>query len=257
MRVKKLSHKNGEIVLLLEGLDVSYANALRRTAIAEVPTLAIEEVEFHGNTSSFYDEIIAHRLGLIPIKTDLKLFNYPESCACGGKGCPSCTLRLTLSKAGPGMVYSDDLKPEVPGMEPVKGIPILKLGKGQKISLQAVAVLGNGRRHAKWQPAIAGYKYYPEIEVSKDCILCEECVNVCPRNVLKVEKGKISVVDEKKCILCRACVDACEYGAIEVRGNPKKFIFRLETTGALPPEEIFNKACEIMESKARELHSLL
>ena len=257
MKVEKLSHKNGEIVLLLDGIDVGVANALRRTAIAEVPALAIEEVEFHENTSSFYDEIIAHRLGLVPIKTDLKVFNYPESCSCGGKGCPSCTLKLTLSKEGPGIVYSEDLKSEVPGMEPVKGVPILKLGRGQRITLQATAVLGNGKRHAKWQPAIAGYKYYPEIKITEDCILCEECVKVCPRDVLKVKKGGIDVVDEKECILCRACVDACEYGAIEVKGNPNKFIFRLETTGALPPEDIFNKACEIIENKAKELHGLL
>lgn len=257
MKVKKLSHKNGEIVLLLEDIDIGIANAIRRAAISEVPSLAIEYVEFHENTSSFYDEIIAHRLGLVPIKTDLKLFNYPESCPCGGKGCPSCTLRLTLSKEGPGMVYSDDLKPEVPGMETVKGIPILKLGKGQKITLQAIAVLGNSKRHAKWQPAIAGYKYYPEIKITDECVLCEECVKVCPRGVLKVKNDGIEVVDERECILCKACVDACEYGAIEVNGNPRKFIFRLETTGALPPEEIFNKACEVIETKAKELYDLL
>lgn len=257
MRIKKLSQNDNELTLLLDDIDVSYANALRRAAIAEVPTLAIQEVEFYENTSSFYDEIIAHRLGLVPIKTDLKVFNYPEACSCRGKGCASCTLKLTLTKEGPGMVYSDDLKPEDPKMTPIKGIPLLKLGKGQKISLRAEAVLGKGKKHAKWQPAVAAYKYYPEIKVTKECILCEECVDACPRDVLRIAKGKVKVVDEKKCILCKSCVDVCEYNAIEVRGNPRKFIFKIESTGALSPEEIFKKSCEIIEAKAMELQKLL
>lgn len=257
MKVEKLEQNKSGMTLLLEDVDVSYANALRRAAIADVPTLAIEEVEFLENTSSFYDEIIAHRLGLIPIKTDLKVFNYREQCSCRGKGCPSCTLKLTLSQEGPGRVYSDDLEPEDPKLAPVKGIPILKLGKGQKISLQAEAVLGNGKRHAKWQPAVAAYKYYPEIKITDECIVCEECINTCPRDTLKLSKGKVTVVDEKNCILCNSCVDVCEYNAIKVRGNDRKFIFRIESTGALRPEEIFKKSCEIIETKAKELHKLL
>jgi DNA-directed RNA polymerase subunit D len=257
LKIKRLAEDGNSITFVLEDVDVSYANALRRAILAEVPTLAIEEVAFKENSSSFYDEIIAHRLGLVPIKTDLKIFNFKDTCACKGKGCPSCTLKLTLSKTGPGMVYSEDLKSEDPKLGPVKGVPILKLGREQKIALEATAVLGNGKAHAKWQPGIASYKYYPEIKITKDCVVCEECINTCPRDILKLSKGKVKVINDKECILCNACTDVCEYDAIKVRGNPRKFIFRVESSGALTPEEMFNKSCDILQAKAQELAELL
>lgn len=257
MKIKKLAKGDNSITLILDDVDVSYANALRRAILAEVPTLAIDEVEFKENTSSFYDEIISHRLGLVPIKTDLKVFNFREECVCKGKGCPSCTLTLTLSKEGPGMVYSEDLKSPDPKQGPVKGVPLLKLGRGQKISLTATAILGNGKLHAKWQPGVAAYKYYPQIKINKDCVVCEECVNNCPRDVLKVARGKVMVKDEKGCILCNACTDVCDYNAIKVRGDNRKFIFRVESTGALTPQEMLNKSCEILQYKAKALTEIL
>lgn len=256
MKIKRLKKNSNALALVLEDIDVSYVNSLRRTIISEVPTLAIVDVAFKENSSSFYDETIAHRLGLVPIKTDLK-FNFRETCSCKGKGCPSCTLNLTLSKEGPSTVYSDDLKSEDPKLKPLKGIPIVKLGKEQKITLEATATLGKGKTHAKWQPGVASYKYYPEIKINKECTVCEECIKTCPRDVLKLSKKQVMVVDEKNCILCNSCTDVCDYDAIKVRGDPRKFIFYLESTGALTPEEMFNTSCDILKSKAQELVELL
>ncbi len=257
MKIKRLAKDDNSIAFILEDVDVSYANALRRAILVEVPTLAIEEVAFKENSSSFYDEIIAHRLGLVPIKTDLEILNFRDDCVCKSKGCPSCTLALTLSKEGPGIVYSEDLKSEDPKLKPKGGIPILKLGRGQKISLEATAVLGNGKAHAKWQPGVASYKYYPRIKITKECVVCEECTNNCPRDVLKLSKGKVMVKDDKECILCNACTDVCEYDAIKVRGNPTKFIFRVESSGALTPKEMLNTSCDILTAKTREMTGLL
>lgn len=208
MKVKAAKKGKAFVEVVLEDVNASVANALRRVMLSEVPCLSIEDVTFLENTSSFYDEIIAHRLGLVPIRTDLKLFNFREKCTCGGAGCASCTLKLTLEKDGPCTVYSHDLKPEDPKLKPQEGIPILKLGNGQKITIEAEAILGTGKTNAKWQSAIVSYKYR-------------------------------------------------DGGGIKVKGDPHSFILRIESNGALKPEEIFTKACEILEAKATEMASLL
>ncbi len=257
MKAKIKDKRDASLTLLIEEADPSFANALRRTIISEVPTLAIGYVTFLENSSPIYDEIIAHRLGLVPIKADISLFNFRDACSCKGKGCPSCTLNLTLKKNGPGMIYSQDLKSEDPKMKPRVGIPIVKLAKNHNVSLEAEAVLGISKEHAKWQPAVASYKYYPEIKISADCTQCEECVEACPTNVFSMKNGKVKVTDLEACSLCNTCVDICEAGAVEVKGREDKFIFKIESTGALPPKEVFDKACDILAGKAETLIKLL
>lgn len=251
---------NNSLTLVLKDIDPSTANAIRRTILADVPTLAIEDVRITENSSSLYDETIAHRLGLIPIKTDVKLFNFRSECKCKGKGCPSCTLTLTLDiecKKEFQTVYSQDIKSSDSKLKPVEGIPLVRLGKGQKITLSAEAVLGTAKEHAKWQPAVAGYKYYPIIKISSKCNNCKECVDACPVNILKSAKGKITVTDKAACTLCNSCAEVCEEDAITVAGDDTKFIFKIESQGAIPPKEIFEIACEILEGKAQELSKLL
>lgn len=155
----KLLEKNDKIVrFLLKDSTVPFANALRRIMIAEVPTLAIEDVDFVKNDSVMYDEMIALRLGLIPLTTPLKKFNFRENCTCKGKGCSNCEVRFTLNKTG-GTVYSKDLKSNHPEVKPISDkIPITKLGEGKSLKLEAIAILGRGKTHSKWQPGVIYYK---------------------------------------------------------------------------------------------------
>jgi DNA-directed RNA polymerase subunit D len=257
MPVQILSKTEDTLYLSLEDEDVAIANSLRRVILSEVPVLSIREVLFHENSSSLYDEIIAHRMGLVPIRTDPDLYNLREACSCGGKGCPSCTLILRLEKEGPGIVYSQDLVPEDPKAQPRENIPLLKLGKGQKLVLEAEAVLETAREHSKAQPAVVSYKYFPEIEITGKCTLCGACIERCPRKILSSKKNKLEVTDAKECILCNTCAEVCDYDAITARGNERKFLLSIESTGALECEEIFEKSCEIMEKKAAEMLSLL
>ncbi len=258
VKVKILECDDNKIKFVVEGTTPAFINALRRVIIAEVPTLAIEDVVFYENSSALYDEIIAHRLGLIPLTTDLKSFNLPEKCKCNGKGCSLCRVTFFLEKEGESIVYSGDLKSEDPKVKPVyDNIPIVKLGKGQKISLEAIAILGKGRDHVKWSPAANCYfKYYPKIKVDdKKCDACKKCIDACPRNILKLKEGKVAVENIEECILCRECEAACEKGAIKVSYESNKFIFYLESTGALKVDEIVKEALRILNGKLDELEA--
>ncbi len=254
MGIEIIGENGSSLSFVLSDASVSIANAIRRTVIGEVPTLAIDEVEFYDNTSSLYDEIIAHRLSLIPIVTDLSILNFKDECSCE-EGCPSCEVELKLKKKGPGIVRSDDLKSLNKNFSPVPGVLLVKLGKSQKIDLKARAVLGRGYDNTRWQSAVVGYKYYPVIEISDDCDQCGDCVEACPRSVLAVKGEKLKVVNELACILCRACSDVCDQGAIKVDGDEHRFIYELETTGSLKPREVLSKALDILKDKADELSS--
>ena len=136
---------------VISGFSSAFVNAFRRTMIGEVPTLAIEDVLIYDNNSALLDEMLAHRLGLIPLKTDLSEYVFKEDCSCDGEGCSACTSVYTLSVEGPKVVYSRDLIPQDPRAAPVnEDIPLVKLEKDQKVVLEARAVLGRGIDHAKW-----------------------------------------------------------------------------------------------------------
>lgn len=144
----------------LRGIDRAYANAIRRVAISQVPTMAIDDVVILENSSVMFDELVAHRLGLIPLKTDLDRYNMPEDCDCkNALGCPKCRVLLVLDAEAIDRVRtvtSGDLISEDPESKPVNdNIPIVKLAPGQKIKLEAYARLGRGSEHAKWQPTSA------------------------------------------------------------------------------------------------------
>lgn len=72
------SKTDEKIVFHMSGVDAPIANALRRILIAEVPTMAVETVNIYNNSSILQDEVLAHRLGLVPIKVDPRLFEYKD-----------------------------------------------------------------------------------------------------------------------------------------------------------------------------------
>ena len=155
--IKILESSDSHVKLLLKGIDRVYANALRRFAISEVPCMAIDEIVIHDNSSVLYDEILAHRLGLIPLTTDLEGYILPQDCDCKTSlGCTKCRVLLVLDAVATDEVktiYSGDLVSEDTRVKPyVDNIPIIKLAPSQKIKLESYAKLGKGRHHAKWQP---------------------------------------------------------------------------------------------------------
>jgi len=264
VKIEVLEKNDKNMRLLIRGVDVPFLNALRRTIIAEVPCMAIDEVVMIENSSILQDEIIAHRLGLIPLKTDLESYNLPEECPCKSEfGCNLCRVTLTLdveAKEETRMVYSGELKSENPEIVPASDkIPIIKLAKEQKLRLEAYARLGKGKNHAKWQPvSMCTYKYFPKIEISsKSCDVCGKCVEVCPGKVLAKTNNKIEVRDLMACTLCQDCVNACPQNppVIEISWDESTFIFSLESTNALPPERIMMEAIKILDKQLDEFKS--
>ena len=166
--VKELKPKKA--VLKIEGTQPYFVNSLRRVMLSELPKLAVENVVIYDNTSALFDEIVTHRLGLVPIPTDLGLLTFRDKCVCKGKGCPNCTVRYTLSKEGEGIVFSGDLQPAEKSWAITEDkIPIVKLYNDQRLILEVEAVLGYGRAHAKWQAVQApSYRMDSIIEFDKE-----------------------------------------------------------------------------------------
>jgi DNA-directed RNA polymerase subunit D len=152
-----VSKTNERIVLRFNNIPRQYINAIRRISISEVPTLAIDDVVMMENSSVMHDEAIAHRLGLIPLRTDLKRFVLPQDCDCNNSlGCSKCRVLLVLDSEANDktkVVTSGELVSEDEVVTPVsRDVPIITLAPSQKLKFEAYARLGLGSNHAKWQP---------------------------------------------------------------------------------------------------------
>jgi len=254
MQVEMIDKSKDSITFLLKGSNTGFVNLLRKTIIDEVPTMAIEDVEFRKNNSVLYDEIVAHRLGLVPLKTDLKSYVMPEECKCKGEGCSKCQLMLTLKGKGPGYVYAGEMESKDPKVVPVhEKMPIVKLVKGQVIELECVAVLGRGKEHMKWSPGLAYYKYLPVLKVKKGGD-AKAIVGSCPVGVFELKGGEASIKNLYNCHLCGACVDA-DPNHVTLEESGEDFIFTVESWGQLSPEEMVETAVEIIQSKTDEVIS--
>lgn len=241
--------KANRLAVVMRNTDVAVVNAVRRAAMDEVPVMAIEDVEFRKNSSAIYDETIAHRLGLVPLKTDIESYNLPDECKCGGAGCARCQVKLTLSAQGPCTVYAEELKSKDPKIKPVFGkTPILSLLKGQKLEIEATAMLGKGREHAKWAPGLVHYKHYPEIKEAgeiKDSSLLDRFPKVFE---LKGKKVAVNEQEFAKSNLTDS-IDELTGGAVRIEDRQNDFVMFVESWGQLECKEILDNAVDIFTEK--------
>ena len=159
----KITNKSDEKLSFTTDMSINLINAIRRSA-NQIPILAIDSLEISKNDSALYDEIIAQRMGLVPLKNeDLRL---PKDCDCGKEeGCGKCSIKFKLSAKGPSIVYSDQLSPK--GNVLFK-MPITILDEDQEIEFVAVAKMGLGVEHAKFAPGIIYYKYADDADDEND-----------------------------------------------------------------------------------------
>ena len=270
MEVEILEEKADSLRFILRDSSPAFANALRRGMLADVPVMAVEDVIFLENTSVMYDEILAHRLGLVPLKTDLDAYVPREECDCKSDlGCPKCTASFVLEAEATDQtitVYSADLKATTDVVPTADRIPIVKLAPGQKVKLEAYARLGRGSEHAKWQAAsIAAYRYVPKVTLRPENLSNpEDVIKCCPPRVYASDSTrKIFIKNELDCILCNACVEKAVPSdqkkglPIEIKGDGTAFLFQIESTGALPPRRILREAGSILIKKAEAMTVLV
>ncbi|PKK81206.1 MAG: DNA-directed RNA polymerase subunit D [Thermoplasmata archaeon HGW-Thermoplasmata-2] len=264
MKIEPREISENSMRFVIRDTTPAFANMIRRALVVSVPKLAIDDVMIYDNTSALFDEIIAHKLGMLPIPTAPEEFVEKEKCTCNGEGCSKCTVHYTLSKEGPCTIHSGDLTPDRPGFAFAdKQVPIVKLLGGQRLILEAIATLGTGSKHAKWQVSCgAGYKYYPSVKIDQSkCDYHGGCIKECPQGIFKMD-GKKVVVDQskiEKCTLCMSCKEYCEEAssAIDVTWDENKVIFTFETDGSLPAAEALRHATKSLKQKFAEFESLI
>ncbi len=225
--------KSPEKLVLRLPANESLLNSIRRS-VTEILILAIDEVEIFKNDSAIYDEMLAHRLGLIPLKTE--------------KGMSEKTkIELKLSKMGPCTVYASDLSGNA---DIVEGkIPITLLGNGHKLELVATAVLGRGVEHAKY---IAGLCYYRHLQD----------VTANPEIDMIIQRSKCFIKPEKKgnkwrCDLTDAEIDAILKINREAAKDADEIMFVIESFGQIDAKDIFFKALDVLESNLNEIEKAL
>jgi len=278
--IEILELKNDSITFVLSKTDASVANALRRIMNAEVPTMAIDLVEFIENSSVLNDEFIAHRLGLIPlVATKLENFQYTRDCTCRDR-CENCSVEFNLNvscyEEQTRDVTSHDLFSNNPAaLVPVdassdenseSGILIVKLRRGQALNLKAVARKGIGKEHAKWSPVCGvTFQYEPDIRLKQSRMdeLTEEqkkeFVQSCPTKVYGYSEDtkKVEVEDASRCMYCMECKKKAEEwdkgDLVSIQAKQDRFIFTVETTGSLRPEEVVIQALNVLKLKLNNL----
>ncbi len=270
MRIKVLELDEQFGRFLIEETTPAQVNAIRRTLLADVPSMAIETVEInqgiirddegreYESLAPMFDEIISHRLGLLPVPTDLDNYVFRDSCECGGVGCPHCTITYIINKKGPCTVYSGDLIP-VGNDSSLKIkdelIPIVKLKEGQALIAYAIAELGTGREHAKWQPVTGlGYTYYPTIKIDMEKCdkRCAELVKACPAKAKKVEGNIVTINRIELCYDMMQCIDVCE-DAVEVEYDETKIIMQYETDGSVSAKDAIEYALLLLDENFRNI----
>ncbi|KXZ47870.1 hypothetical protein GPECTOR_32g483 [Gonium pectorale] len=282
------------------GVDPAIANALRRILIAEVPTMAIEHVFIVNNTSIIQDEVMAHRLGLVPLLVPPHLFDEKVAEeAPSEKNTVVFKLDVTCKRKPDGSLENDKVlssqlvwlpagselpeettcrfasgqahlfaEPDAQAPRAVHSdILLAKLRPGQTIQLEAHATKGIGKQHAKWSPvATAWYRLQPEVhilqKISADSEVAQELMATCPglfaadgENNLRANAARgHELVLEK---LRRLMEQERFSSVVAYRKRKDHFIFTIESSGVLPPQELLAQALDILQEKARVLKEKL
>jgi DNA-directed RNA polymerase subunit D len=226
---------NKEKLVIKTTINTSLANAIRRS-INEIPILAIHEADIYANDSALYDEIIAHRLGLIPLKNqnikgELELEYKLKVKGKQDKG----TTEVLAKELGEDVVHEN--------------IPITLLEKDQKIELVAKANIGTGKEHARYSPGIMYYKHYPHIKITGEGQQQTQLAQLYPQ-VFTEEQGKLTIKDETQCELDEE--DLENIPGINITFNDE-LLLQVESWGQLTTQKMLQEASTVLKKNLSEL----
>lgn len=225
--------------LLVRGLTPAVANGIRRSVLAEVPTFSIDTVRFVENTSVMFDEMVALRLGLVPLTTPLDDYEIGE------------TVTVALDVEGPATAYSGDIETSDERVVPAdENVPIIELKDGQRLEFEADAVLDTGKNHAKHQAGVGiGYRHLQRVEVVGDAGEFDDEEPNILRGVIETEDGEYVHTDEFDADLTNRYPGK----ELEVTDVPDAFVFNVESDGSQDVDELILRAVESLQDRADEL----
>ncbi|KAF5317109.1 hypothetical protein D9611_003958 [Ephemerocybe angulata] len=275
VRIRELTKDSVNFVL--ENVDLAFANSLRRVMMADLPTVAIDLVQFMANTSVLPDEYIAHRLGLIPlISTNCdEAIRYTRDCTCL-RGCSYCSVTLELkakctddntmeitshhlevvpyvndddnfdptddrneiAKRSKNFGWPVGKNPDLTDQPDVPPILICKIRKGQEIHVRCTAKKGVAKEHAKWSPCSAvSFEYDPHNKLRHTSYWFETDIKSEWPLSENAQEEEAPRDDEP----------------FDFNAKPNKFYFNVETDGSLGPQEVVMKGLTELQTKLANL----
>ncbi|CAE6438915.1 unnamed protein product [Rhizoctonia solani] len=247
--------KKNSVNFVLEGVELAFANSLRRVCMADLPTIAIDLVEIESNTTVLPDEFLAHRLGMVPL-----------DCTCISR-CKYCSVELYLNVSStnqPVDITSNNLDivpsgggefggedegeegDELQKRPPNFGMPIGKddpnvppvllcrIRKGQELRLRCIAKKGTAKEHAKWSPCTGvGFEYDPHNKLRHTTYWYEVDSRTewpLSENAKEEEPPR----DDEQ---------------FDYLAKPEKFYFDFEMDGKVAPREVILKGLSELQTK--------
>jgi DNA-directed RNA polymerase subunit D len=248
--VEYIEREDRSARVLVRGISPAFANGIRRAMVADVPTMAIETVRIVENESVMFDEQIGHRLGLVPLTTPVDDFEIGEG------------VTLSLDVEGPDTAYSGDIVSSDELVQPAEAnVPIIDLKEGQRLELEAEAVLDRGREHAKHQGGVSvGYRHLQYVEVVGDRGEYEDDEPHVLRGVIE-ERAPEHAADDDAADGDLVPTDAFDNDLtnrypgkeLAVHDVPEAFVFHVETDGSLDVETLVTEAIDSLGDRADEL----
>ena len=261
-KLELISDSAHKVIMRVKNASDALINTFRQYLISETPSLAIDFVEILSNESPLPDELLAHRLGLLPLLTiDPAEFVEPMQCSCSDY-CSKCAVLFAMDFCAThsAVITSDALEKSAeytancPGAETTvfAGMPLTKVRANARVELRAIARVGRGREHAKFSPVVVA-AYHTEKDVVVD-----------PEELAKLPPEKAKLFKEscpRKCFTQKGLYKYCEFchrnakelgveKVLVVGNEPDEFVFTLETSGSLEAKKVLELALKELKKEA-------